>query len=149
MPVKRKDIFLSKYMVVLSVAFVSIISYLVENTIASFIVERVVKLNFQVVCLTLSVFIAILPFIGIVYFVSSKCRSIVVTLAIGMLMVLSTIIIAQSKFWIFAPWTYPLVIGVGAVGSTAELLKIIVLSLGIFLVIFAADLKIFLHKDYL
>ena len=149
MPVKRKDIFLNKYLVVLSAAFLSVVSYLAQNIIASIIVSKTVEVNIQIFYIILAVFISVLPFIGIVYFVADKCKSIVVTLVIGMLMVLSTIIIAQSKFWIFAPWTYPLVIGLGGLSTFMEIFKVIILSLGIFIVIVAIDLKIFLKKDFI
>ena len=149
MPIKRSKLFLSKYAMLMSVTIVSLLSFAIEVIIGNALVSNSLQVDFEIFESILFIFLGVLPFLSIVYFIATKFKSMVVPLVAGMLMVLSTIIIAQSDFWIVAPWTYPLVIGMGALESIGELLKIELLSLCIFAAIFAIDLKIFTNKDFI
>ena len=61
-------------------------------------------------------------------------------------MLITNIFIAQSKFWIYAPWTYSMMVSGGAI---SEVERYIVLSISIILtaVLFIVDFIDFTKSD--
>lgn len=58
-------------------------------------------------------YIAALPIMAILYVSSIRFSHMAIPLGIGIKLTLPAMIVANSKFWIFYPWTYPIMAALG------------------------------------
>jgi|GEM_PF-1572353 len=147
MPVKRSKVYISKYIVVLLVLVVSLISYLIEYSIAAYFLGAKGMIPVEVFLNVLYVFITIQPITIMLFLLANKFSSVVITIGAGMCMILSGFLISQSNYWKYAPWTYPVDIIQGGLNIKNEILPLLSLSLFIFALIFYLDIINFKKKD--
>lgn len=143
MPVKRERVYLTKYLVVLLVFEVTLISYLLQYTLAAYFLGAKGMIPIEIIINIICIFLAFQPFIIILFFLSNRFNSVVLSLGIGMMFVFSSMLIVQSDYWKYAPWTYPLMISQGGV----SIMPLIIVSLLIFTIIFSFDIVSFKKKD--
>jgi hypothetical protein len=149
MPVKRERIYLTKYLIVLIVVLVAILSYLVEYVITAYALGAKGMIPLELVTNEVLVFITLLPFIGLLFFISTRSNSIAVPIGIGMFFILSSTIIGQSNYWIYAPWVYPVTISQGVCSTFAEIIPLVLVSVSVFAAIGIFDVVNFIKKDIL
>lgn len=147
MPVKRSKVYISKYIVVLLVLAVSLISYLIEYSIAAYFLGAKGMIPVEVFLNILYVFITIQPITIILFLLANKFSSVVIPIGVGMSIILSGFFIGQSNYWKYAPWTYPMDIIQGGLNIRTEILPLLLLSLLIFVLIFYLDIINFNRKD--
>lgn len=147
MPIKRENLYIAKYLVLLLIFTISIVSYLVEYTIGVYFlgIKDIIPIN-EIINMVY-VFVASQPFICLLFVLSNRFNSVSVPIGVGMTFVLSSAIIVQSKYWIYAPWTYALVVGQQGLSLITEILPIISVSLVLFAIIFFFDIVSFKKKD--
>jgi hypothetical protein len=147
MPVKREKIYLTKYLIVLLVVLVAIIAYLIEYIIAAYALGAKGTIPGILIINMGLVFVALLPFIALLFFISIRFTSVAISIGVGMFFVLSSTLIAQSDYWKYAPWVYPLSISQGICTTFRELMPLVMVSLGVFLLICLTDMANFIKKD--
>lgn len=147
MPVKRDKVYIAKYLVVIFVFVVSLISYLLEYTLAAYFLGAKGMVPIQVLINMVYVFIAIQPFIILLFVVSNRSDSLVMPIGVGMILTLSSLLIVQSSYWRFAPWTYALGLIQGNLNIETQILPLLTISILLFLMIFSLDIVNFKKKD--
>lgn len=147
MPVKRSRVYISKYIVVILVLVVSLISYLIEYSITAYFLGAKGMIPVEVFLNILYVFITIQPITIMLFLLANKFSSLVIPIGAGMFIILSGFFIGQSNYWKYAPWTYPMYIIQGGLNMKTEILPLLLLSLFIFALIFYLDMINFKRKD--
>lgn len=147
MPIKKVDLYINKYLVLISLLTICLISYLIQYGIGAYILGATGFIPSDVFINMLYTFLAAQPFISLLFLLSNKFSSISVSLSIGILVTLSSLMIVQSKYWIYAPWTYAMGICGGSLNFISEILPLLSVSLVLFLAIFSFDLISFKNKD--
>ncbi|WML37327.1 ABC transporter permease [Clostridium sp. OS1-26] len=147
MPVKREKIYLTKYLVVLLVLAATLAAYLVEYTITAYLLGAKGIIPVEMFVNIIFIFIALQPFIAILFFLSNRFSSFVLSLGVGMVFILSSMLIVQSSYWKYDPWTYPLALIQGGLSIVTEVLPFLLISALIFISIFFLDMYNFRRRD--
>ena len=147
MPIKREKIYLTKYLVILLVFGITLISYLLQYVIVAYFLGAKGMIPVEIIINVIYVFICFQPFIAIIFFLSNRFNSVVLSLGVGMMFVLSSLLIVQSDYWRYAPWTYALILSQGGSSTAAEIIPLISISLVIFSIILSFDIINFRRKD--
>lgn len=110
LPVKRENVYLSKLLLVLILLLFSIAILIVGIIASGMALGAPGHIPYEIVVLRpLLALIASLPIIGLQFYLSMRFKHIGIPLGIGIGAILPIILIANSaKYWIFYPWTYPL-----------------------------------------
>lgn len=143
-PIKKTSIYLSKYKVMLSLLIITTLSYIVSVNILVFILGN----NFILdsIKYSLQIIITTLPIITLLFIIGRRFISIIPVITTGVIMLITNIFIAQSKFWIYAPWTYSIMISGGAI-TNKERYIVLVISIILSLIMFTIDLIDFTKSD--
>ena len=147
MPVKRERVYLTKYLVVLLVFTVTLAAYIVEYTITAYLLGAKGMIPVEIFVNLICIFIALQPFIALLFFLSNRFNALVVPLGVGMVFILSSMLIVQSSYWKYAPWTYPLALIQGDLSLTTQVIPLLLISIFIFTTIFFLDIHNFRRKD--
>lgn len=143
MPIKRERVYLTKYLVVLLIFALALMSYLIQYMAAAYSLGAKGMMPMEMIVNIICVFLTFQPFIILLFFLSNRFNSVVLSLGVGMMFVFSTMLIIQSDYWKYVPWTYPLMISQGGV----NIMPLVSISLLIFAVIFTLDIASFRKKD--
>lgn len=146
MPIKKWKIYFSKNLISMLIVAVSLISYYIYCLITSYLLTGKIYVEVSTLIKLMEVFLTILPIIILLFAVARIFNSIVVPLGVGIFFILSTIFIAQSEYWLFAPWAYPVVFSGGAISSKENIL-ILLVSVVLCGILFLSDLYKFTTKD--
>ena len=143
-PIKKTSIYLSKYKVMLYLLIITTLSYIVSVNILVFILGN----NFILdsIKYSLQIIITTLPIITLLFITGRRFISIIPVITTGVIMLITNIFIAQSKFWIYAPWTYSMMISGGAI-TNKERYIILMVSIILSLIMFTIDFIDFTKSD--
>ncbi|VYT71313.1 ABC transporter permease subunit [Clostridium tertium] len=146
LPIKKSNIYISKYKVMLLLLIITSLSYMLSVNISGFILDRNFNFLLESVFYSIQTLIATLPIITLLFIIGRRFISIIPVITTGVVMLITNIFIAQSKFWIYAPWTYSMMVSGGAI---SEVERYIVLSISIILtaVLFIVDFIDFTKSD--
>lgn len=146
LPIKKSNIYISKYKVMLLLLIITSLSYMLSVNISGFILDRNFNFLLESVFYLIQTLIATLPIITLLFIIGRRFISIIPVITTGVVMLITNIFIAQSKFWIYAPWTYSMMVSGGAI---SEVERYIVLSISIILtaVLFIVDFIDFTKSD--
>lgn len=110
MPIERRNVYLSKLLLVFMILFISVAVLIVGIIISGMVLGGTEPIPLKIVVLRpILALIAALPIIALQFYLSIRFKHIGVPLGVGALTILPIILIANSaKYWIFYPWTYPL-----------------------------------------
>lgn len=147
MPVKREKVYLTKYLAVLLVFAATLAAYLLEYTITAYLLGAKGIIPAEMFLNMINVFIALQPFIVLLFFLSNRFSSLVLPLGVGMVFILSSMLIVQSSYWKYDPWTYPLALIQGGLNIATEVLPFLLISTFIFIAIFLLDMYNFKRRD--
>lgn len=144
LPIKKSSIYFSKYRVMIITLAISILSYIVWITLAGFYISKDLSFNFNILFYGLQIFITTLPIIILLFIIGRNFSSIIPVISAGVIMLITNIFIAQSRFWIYAPWTYSIMVVGGNITNLERYIVIgvsIVISLGMFFIDFTMFAK--------
>lgn len=122
MPVKKSSIYFSKYKVMILTLAASIVAYLLAVILGGFFISK--KIDLSILVLGIEIFITSLPVIILLFIIGRNFISIIPVISVGVIMMITNIFIAQSRFWIYAPWTYSLSITNGAITASERYIAI-------------------------
>lgn len=109
-PVKRENMYLSKLLLVFILLLFSVAILIVGIIASGMALGAPGHIPYEIVVLRpLLALIASLPIIGLQFYLSMRFKHIGIPLGVGIGAILPIILIANSaRYWIFYPWTYPL-----------------------------------------
>jgi len=122
MPIKKSNIYFTKYKIMLLTLAASIVSYLLAVILGGFFISK--KIDLSLFVLGIEIFITSLPVIILLFIIGRNFMSIIPVISAGVVMMITNIFIAQSRFWIYAPWTYALSITNGSISSYEKYIAI-------------------------
>lgn len=144
LPIKRYKIYVSKIITIFILIAISLLSFYIFTIVATLFLGGSIKFSLFI-SLGL-IFLTTIPVVLLIFVVARNFTSIVVPLVCGIFFMITGFFIVQSDYWIFAPWTYPIVVASGGL-SNGELVFAIILSITLSLLIFCIDLKRFNSED--
>ncbi|SDW45121.1 ABC transporter permease [Tepidimicrobium xylanilyticum] len=93
-------------------------------------------------------YVAALPIMAILYVLSIRFSHMTIPLGIGIGLTLPSMIVANSKYWIVYPWTYPIMAALGGDMTTFNKGNIVyIISLMLLVIIFVLGYNGFMKKD--
>ncbi|MBS4538930.1 ABC transporter permease [Clostridium sp. D2Q-11] len=109
LPIRREDVYISKLILGCIAVLYNLVVFLIGILISGIILGGKGSIPLDIIVLRpLLAFISSLPIIAIQFYISFKFKNVGVPLGVGAIFTLPTILIANStKYWIFYPWTYP------------------------------------------
>lgn len=122
MPIKKSSIYFTKYKIMLLTLAASIVSYLLAVILGGFFISK--KIDLSILVIGVEIFITSLPVIILLFIIGRHFMSIIPVISAGVVMMITNIFIAQSRFWIYAPWTYALSITNGSISSYEKYIAI-------------------------
>lgn len=122
MPIKKSSIYFTKYKIMLLTLAASIVSYLLAVILGGFFISK--KIDLSILVIGVEIFITSLPVIILLFIIGRNFMSIIPVISAGVVMMITNIFIAQSRFWIYAPWTYALSITNGSISSYEKYIAI-------------------------
>jgi lantibiotic transport system permease protein len=146
LPIKKSSIYFSKYKVMLIALSISILSYITCIVLSEFYLNKSISFNFQILSYGMQIFITTLPILILLFIIGRNFSSIIPLISIGIIMLITNIFIAQSRFWIYAPWTYSIMIFGGNI-SDFERNIILCISILISILMFFLDFMSFTKSD--
>lgn len=146
LPIKKTDIYLTKYKVIILTLLLSIVGFVIADTIGTILITGDIRINLELIMFGLIIFITALPMIVLLFIIGRNFVSIIPVVAVGVGMLITTTFIVQSKYWIFAPWTYGMAIVGGEITNKMRALAIII-SLILTIGMFITDYTIFKRSD--
>lgn len=146
LPIKKSSIYFSKYKVMLIALSISILSYITCIVLSEFYLNKSISFNFQILSYGMQIFITTLPILILLFIIGRNFSSIIPLISIGIIMLITNIFIAQSRFWIYAPWTYSIMIFGGNI-SNFERNIILCISILISILMFFLDFMSFTKSD--
>ncbi|AIE59052.1 ABC transporter permease [Bacillus methanolicus] len=120
LPVKRESVYLSKLIICLIIIFYSIFVLIAGMVLAGISIRANGPVPIEmIVKRPLISAIASLPIISLQFYLSYRFSHFGIPLVAGIGMSLPSMLIANSeKYWIFYPWTYPIVSGLTEIFGT-------------------------------
>ncbi len=104
--VKRKEIYLAKFMVGVAIVFLNLLGFMFMIIAAGGILAGNTKMPLGIIYGPLLAFVALIPVMAIQYYLSMKFSNIGVALGIGAVFSIPSVLISNTRFWILFPWTY-------------------------------------------
>lgn len=102
--------------------------------------------SYELLVYGVEIFITTLPIIILLFIIGRRFVSIVPVISVGLGMLITTIFIVQSKFWIYAPWTYSMALIGGGLGYGEKVLAVFI-SISLSLLMFIIDYISFKNED--
>ena len=146
LPIKKSSIYFSKYRVMIITLTISLLSYIVCTTLGGFYISKNLSFNLNILSYGLQIFITTLPIIILLFIIGRNFSSIIPVISAGVIMLITNIFIAQSRFWVYAPWTYSIMV-VGGNITTSERYIALGISVLLSLAMFSLDFISFTKSD--
>jgi len=110
LPITRKNVYLSKLFLACGILLYNTAILSIDIIIAGISLGGEGPIPFNIIILRpMLAFVSALPIIAIQFYLSISFKHIGVPLGVGSMCILPIILIANSsKYWIFYPWTYPM-----------------------------------------
>ena len=124
----------------------SILSYFTCIVLSEFYLSKSLSFNFQLLSYALQIFITTLPILILLFIIGRNFSSIIPLISIGVIMLITNIFIAQSRFWVYAPWTYSMMIVGGNISSFERYITLVV-SILLSIAMFSLDFIRFTKSD--
>lgn len=150
LPIKRSDIYISKFLIGSSLVLINILIFIISILISGKILKAPNPIPYKtIIGQPLLAYLVSFPVMIITYIVSINYSHVGVPLGLGIGLTLPTILVANTKYWILYPWTYPAMATLGG-GSFLESIwsKLMYpISIIMFLIIFIWGVYRFKTKD--
>lgn len=151
LPVRREKLYLSKLAVACNMIFLNLLVFIIIMlTLGLLVVPHGEKMPMRVIYSPLLCMIASMPVVSVQYYLSMKFKNIYVPLGVGVFFSIPSILINNTKYWMFFPWDYPgrVLLNGGSVQFDFPLYMYGV-SIGIFLLFTFIGIWEFKKKDIL
>lgn len=152
LPVKREHVYISKLIVVLLLVFLSVAVLIAGMIVGGILVGARGPIPVaDIVTSLLLTFVAALPIIAIQFGLSLRFAHIGIPLGIGIGLTMPTFIVANSEtFWIYDPWTYPVMAALGSSMDTfSKSSAMYGIAIGLFVLVITIGLYEFKRRDVL
>lgn len=146
LPIKRSSIYFNKYKVMLLTLIVSIASFTVCITLGAIYLSGKLNFDYKLLLYAVEIFITTLPIIIVLFIIGRHFTSIIPVISVGIGFLITNTFIVQSRFWIFAPWTYSMALVVGELQLKEKVIALSV-SLALSISMFLVDYLIFKNSD--
>lgn len=149
LPVKREAIYVIKFITACGLVFVNILALIISMLLAGFLIGAEGNLPYQtLVSRPMAAYFAALPMMAILYVLSVRYTQMTVPLGIGIGLTLPAMVVANSKYWLIYPWTYPIM---AALGGTMEVFDqgylVHLISIILFIAVLLYGIRSFSQKD--
>lgn len=149
LPVSKGQIYVVKFVMACGLILVNILAFITSMIVAGMLIGAPEKIPFQTLLLRpLAAYGAALPIMAFLYVLSMRYNQLTVPLALGIGCALPAMLVANTKFWLIYPWTYPIMAGLG--GEFANFNKgilVYLISLMALIVNFGWGYRQFMKRD--
>ncbi|NLM51415.1 MAG: ABC transporter permease subunit [Firmicutes bacterium] len=149
LPVKKEVVYTIKFIIACGVIFINILALLISILISGFFLGLEGNLPWQnFIVRPMAMYVAALPVMAVLYVVSIRHKQMTIPLGIGIGLALPAMLVANSKFWLVYPWTYPIM---AALGVDMDLFSkgpiVYFVSIILLIIVFLSGSKNFCQKD--
>lgn len=114
LPIDREKVYGIKFLIGCIFVFINILVFIFSIILAGKITGIEGNIPYEALLIRPMVtYIAALPIMAILYVLSIRFSHMAIPLGIGIGLTLPAMIVANSKLWIFYPWTYPIMAALG------------------------------------
>lgn len=114
LPVKRGQIYGVKFAIACGFIFFNVLALLISLIVAGILIGAPENIPYQTLIVKpITVYGSALPLMAFFYVLSLRFSSLMVPLAMGIGGALPAMLVANTKFWLFYPWTYPIMVALG------------------------------------
>ncbi|OAA85572.1 ABC transporter permease [Clostridium ljungdahlii] len=108
LPVKRSELYIAKFGVACGIVFLNLVLFMLLTILAGAVIApHSQSMPKELIYAPLLCIIASLPVIAVQYYLSMKFKNIAVPLGVGLVFSLPSVLIDNTKYWMFFPWDYP------------------------------------------
>jgi len=149
LPVKKETVYTIKFVTACGLVFVNLLALIISMLIAGLFLGVEGNLPYQsLIGRPMATYLAALPIMAILYVLSIRYTQMTVPLGIGIGLALPAMVVANSKYWIIYPWTYPIM---AALGGTMEIFRkghlVYLTSIILLIVVFIYGVRNFSKSD--
>ena len=145
LPIKKSSVYMAKCKLMMTTLAISITSYIISILLGAMYLNKRFYFSYELLVYGVEIFITTLPIIILLFIIGRRFVSIVTVISVGLGMLITTIFIVQSKFWIYAPWTYSMAL-IGGLGYGEKVLAVFI-SISLSLLMFIIDYISFKNED--
>jgi len=114
LPVKKGTVYVIKSVIAFGLVFINILTLIIAMLIAGILIGAQESLPYlSLIGRPLATYIAALPIMAILYVLSIRYSQMTVPLGIGIGLALPAMLVANTKYWLIYPWTYPIMAALG------------------------------------
>lgn len=146
LPIKKSSVYMAKCKLMMTTLAISITSYIISILLGAMYLNKRFYFSYELLVYGVEIFITTLPIIILLFIIGRRFVSIVPVISVGLGMLITTIFIVQSKFWIYAPWTYSMALIGGGLGYGEKVLAVFI-SISLSLLMFIIDYISFKNED--
>lgn len=151
LPVKKGTVYVIKFVIACGLVFVNILALITSMLIAGLILGVEGALPYQsLIGRPLATYFAALPIMALLYVLSVRYSQMTLPLGMGIGLALPAMVVANSRYWLFYPWTYPIM---AALGGSMEVFSkgplVYLTSIILLMVFFIGGLSSFSKGDIL
>lgn len=114
LPVRKETVYIVKFIIACLLVLVNMLAFIICMFLAGLIIG--VEGNFPYQSLIgrpMATYLAALPIMAILYVLSIRYSQMTIPLGIGIGLALPAMVVANSKYWVVYPWTYPIMAALG------------------------------------
>lgn len=140
LPVERREIYGVKFILGIGLIFINIVVLIFSMVAAGKIIGVSGVIPLKIFNKPLAAFVAAMPVMAMLYVLSLKFTHIALPLGVGIGLSLPAMVVANTRYWLVYPWTYPIMAALGGefatfskgsmVYITSLILLIIIFTLG-------------------
>lgn len=144
LPIKKWKIYISKIFTIFILIVISLLAFLIFTMLVTVFLGG--SINLSILVNLILVFLTTMPIVLLLFVVARNFTLVIAPLVLGLFFLITGFFIVQSDYWIFAPWTYSLVVSSGTLNNW-QLIFVIILSIILSLLSFGIDLIKFTSED--
>ena len=149
LPIDREKIYGIKFIIGCGLIFINILVLIVSVLVAGKIINAPGTIPYKMIFIKPTVtYIAALPIMAILYVLSIRFSHMAIPLGIGIGLTLPAMLVANSKYWIFYPWTYPIMAALeGDFDTFSKGSSVYIISFILLITIFGFGYRRFKNRD--
>ncbi len=114
LPVHRGKIYIVKFIIGCAIVFIDVAAFI----LSVIVVGKLIGINgsvpyYTILLKPLMAYFASLPIISIIYVLSIRFSQMTIPLGVGIGLTLPAMIVANTRYWIIYPWSYPILAALG------------------------------------
>ena len=114
LPVDKGKIYIVKFIIGCAIMFIDVVAFILSIIAVGKLIGIEGILPYDIVLIKpLMAYLASLPIIAIIYVLSIRYSQMALPLGVGICLTLPAMIVANTKYWIIYPWSYPIMVALG------------------------------------